>query len=387
MSRLPVIINPEVFKVKDPRVSRLLNAQLSAEAFAMGLTSRDPFVMVGSQIYVYTEVEFYAMRSALPANEADDAAFEKLLALEDLSFMHQLDRTFVEDVKKKAKGCSGCQRRRYKAELYKLAKKYNIDLDNVPGNATTRQPDSAEYPETSSPILQNVPEAALIVNTPKRPVTVRKDCIDCVEKHVSQAWVLGNEVLMGYPEHLPLVTAHLREALEELPKNAQVLVDTLSFCLARTNYTNSPFVPLALILPAITALRGSMRQSLDDQQDNVAKERAKVMEIELTDEMREELRHIPVSLLSAMEHDLKYVTTLTRDFKELEANHTRAAWQGTLAVLADRVVTQAPKFANMIRNRRMLFVANPGLALECGYDFQELFDIVKSAKDNTISNA
>ena len=111
------------------------------------------------------------------------------------------------------------------------------------------------------------------------------------------------------------------------------------------------------------------------------------MEIELTDEMREELRHIPVSLLSAMEHDLNYVTTLTRDFKELEANHTRAAWQGTLAVLADRVVTQAPKFANMIRNRRMLFVANPGLALECGYGSKNCLDIVTSAKDNSISNA
>lgn len=43
----------------------------------------------------------------------------------------------------------------------------------------------------------------------------REACQDCVRKHLGQAVVLLNEMLMGYPEHKWLAVGHLAEAAEE----------------------------------------------------------------------------------------------------------------------------------------------------------------------------
>lgn len=44
---------------------------------------------------------------------------------------------------------------------------------------------------------------------------MRKYCLDCVIKHLAQAFVLQMEVAMGYSDHLLLVIGHLAEASEE----------------------------------------------------------------------------------------------------------------------------------------------------------------------------
>jgi len=44
---------------------------------------------------------------------------------------------------------------------------------------------------------------------------MRKYCLDCVIKHLAQAFVLQMEVAMGYSDHLLLVFGHLAEASEE----------------------------------------------------------------------------------------------------------------------------------------------------------------------------
>ncbi len=45
---------------------------------------------------------------------------------------------------------------------------------------------------------------------------MRKSCIDCVIKHISQAHVLLLESKLGYPMHYYLAIAHLAEAEDEV---------------------------------------------------------------------------------------------------------------------------------------------------------------------------
>jgi len=44
---------------------------------------------------------------------------------------------------------------------------------------------------------------------------MREDCLDCVIKHLGQAFVTNIEVTLGYPDHILLTIGHLAEASEE----------------------------------------------------------------------------------------------------------------------------------------------------------------------------
>ena len=47
----------------------------------------------------------------------------------------------------------------------------------------------------------------------------REACIECVGKHLAQAYVLMKEIQMGYPDHLEYAEAHIRKAINQAPKD------------------------------------------------------------------------------------------------------------------------------------------------------------------------
>lgn len=47
---------------------------------------------------------------------------------------------------------------------------------------------------------------------------MRESCLDCIVKHLGQAYVLLMESILGYLEHRLLVIGHLAEASEEAVK-------------------------------------------------------------------------------------------------------------------------------------------------------------------------
>ena len=54
---------------------------------------------------------------------------------------------------------------------------------------------------------------------------MRDFCLDCVIKHLGQAYVLHGEVCQGYPEHILGVIGHLAEASEESIGASKELAD------------------------------------------------------------------------------------------------------------------------------------------------------------------
>ena len=380
---LKLNINPEVFKIKDPRVDKLKEGKLSAEGFSFLLSDRDPFVLIGNTIYALTEAEFYALRAVYPINEMTEEGFHKFLEMEDLSFMHKVDRDFVAQVKKELPTCPRCKYKRYQDAVYKLAKKYNIDLiGTVPAEPAPDVLNNVVYPDSNGPVMSYV--SALVDHMYKIPKPVRRDCLDCVEKHVAQAWVLGNEALMGYPSHLTLAVAHLSEALDEMPKEFTALHDTIEFCLGKTNVMRRVFMPLGLVLPLINEARQKQGTAFEYEHDDVTEERSEVMEIDFTFPMREELSQLDFNTLHRVFGMLSDADKVILEYKSNPDYKDRIIWEGALGCAADAIAAVAPVFANMLRNRRLLFVADPGLAQDTGYRFTDVLVYLKELLDQNV---
>lgn len=105
-------------------------------------------------------------------------------------------------------GCSACKRRqiasKIKKEVARLGVRGNIEelLYLKPGKLN----------ETSDKVItpKQQPTPNIPLSKKKRPV-----CENCVQKHLSQAYILLMESLQGYDEHVGLAQGHLTEAYEE----------------------------------------------------------------------------------------------------------------------------------------------------------------------------
>jgi len=359
-------IDKEVYKIRDDKVRRLLTGALSVDAFALLIRPSDPYILIGDTIYALTEQEFYAIRYSMPRTELSENAFKYVLGLQDLSFMHEMDRNFVHNVAANAGRCSACQYRHYKDDISKLVKKYNIRLpdDNV---VTDVKP--VQYPPVSTRVTSKVSE--LLEHMYKMPKKERRACVDCVEKHIAQAWVLSREFLNGYPEYITYVIGHLGEALDEMPKGFPEIFHTVEFCLAKTNHDRVPFVPVELITPLITMVRNAQGQSHEDQQD--IDDTASAFEIEFTQEMHDEMSKLPSDVFGRFGRMCYEADKFIHGVENLTES-ARLGWEGAMGSAADLIVDFAPKTASMLRNRRLMFVSNPLYAAEAGYTMMAIAD-------------
>ena len=376
MERLKIKVDNELFKLQDPKVEKLLEGKLSIQAFSLLVQPGDPYVLIGDTIYALTEQEFYAMRAVLPVNIMTDKVFHYVLEqCPEVEHMHDKDKKFIAKVKEELPDCPACRYRRYKDEIYKLIKAYNIKLpsDIAPKMEEDVEPDKAEYPKVSGPVEPKV--ADLLKHLYKLPADVRKPCIDCVEKHLSQAWVLSKEAKQGYPEYVYLVVGHLGEAIDEMPVELKALRQTVEFCLARTNYTKVPFVPLMLIAPLLTLARKSLDTAVEDKQDVEAI--SSVLDLDLTPAMLDELVELKLDSKSCA-RALELAQQADNFIPEVENSETgRLAWEGAMGCFADAIAELAPKTANMVRNRRLLFHVNPKLCEQAGMTLADVREILE----------
>ena len=108
----------------------------------------------------------------------------------------------------KSQGSPGCT----KCSRYKYANNLLSALTMAPkeGREISKLPDKGC--ELLKRALSNVPgKARTIVKAD--PDEERDGCPDCVRKHLSQALILMDEVVQGYPEHIRLALGHSEKAL------------------------------------------------------------------------------------------------------------------------------------------------------------------------------
>lgn len=358
-------LHPDVYKIQDPRIDAVMHGQMSLETFARMLTLNDPFVLIKDTIYVLSPDEFYSTRSVRRITDKFERAFQYVMKLNALSQFTQQDQDFINKVKKELPTCPVCKYKRYRQAIYRLAVHYKLP---VPEPEQTLI-DPIAYPATTGEVASTV--TTLLDNLYEIALPDRKPCIDCVEKHVAQAYILAQESEMGYPEHRILMCGHLAEAIDEAPNEIPELKYTLQTCMAETMRTGQAFLPLYPILAYIKLIRQHINQQPVD--DDARQEAPPVSDtIDLTNDIKAEIAAMPKQLQSRALADAMTIRNSILEYKVTKKEAARITYEGTVANLSESVLAAAPLFANMLRNRRLLFVADPALAVDAGYDFEDI---------------
>lgn len=368
-TQIPLRLDDECFKLKDPRIERILSGKLSLQAFCLTIRPDDFFVLSGDTIYALSPRQWYAMRPVATSSILSKEAFEQFLDNPPDSLSDK-DKANVAYMRLDSKTCPSCRYQKHKETAWKLIKKYNYPVEAGPADDKA---DKARYPETTDTVHEVLaldPRAFTGITHGKRI-----ECLDCVEKHVSQAYVLSCETLNGYADYLPLVVGHLCEALDELPANLRQLRSTLETCLAKTNADRVPFVPLFAISPLIEQARFDMK----DKVENVDQSEANAeVELDLTDEMLEELNVLgDTDFIEQLGSQCMGIRQFILGVENMDS-HQRMIWEGLMATLGDTLSQLAPKTAAMVRARRLMFVASPELSVEAGYGMDDLENAIKT---------
>lgn len=375
-------LDPECFKIVDDRIRQLRTGKLSITGFLLLLDADDPFILIDNTIYVLSPVEYYATKAIDSINNSVKGMFSTIMNMseDELHIFNDKDKTFIHEVKEAKVVCTSCKYNRYKDSIYAIGKKYNIQPNNA---YTASRKDGKVYPQTTSTIIPKV--SALLSSMYKMSYEQRKACIDCVEKHVSQAYVLAQETYMGYPEHLTLVCAHLCEAIDEAPAEAVDLRDTLKYCLAYSKYTEDAFVPLAPIMAHIKLLRGIQAESPEATTDSRV-EAPYTMELDITEDMTKEVALLPEATKKLLRTECSVLIDSVSNVCDTNRTAMTALFKGALACMAERVAATCTSFANMLRNRRLFFGADVATAKEAGYDFTDVMELLESKSKDAADN-
>lgn len=371
---LHLSLHPECLKLDDPRINKVRAGKMSVEVFTLLLEADDPFVIIGDTIYALTEQEYYASRSMTSVAAAVEATFKHVTSLEDISFMSEDDQKHLNSIKEDLPTCPECRYKRHKDAIYQLAKKYSITVQTLGMSIEPVKP----YPKLAVRIngLVSDPVMPIVSNMMSDmyniPLPERQACIDCVRKHVASAYILAGESYTGYPEHISIVNAHLGEAITEMPKAAVMLKQTLEFCMARTSYTQTAFVPLGAIMAHLRMLRADEVTGVGSRTEAVT-----TLELDLTDEMREILPMLPDGIKKSLLNCIATIEKAILEYKnEEETLCIGLRWEGAMSVISEQTAQICPAFANMIRNRRLMFRGSPPLMIESGYTMQEIKDLL-----------
>lgn len=366
-------LNEEVYKIKDPRIDRVLHGAMSLEQFVGSISANDPFVLVGDTVYAMSEQEWYATRAVYPQHSMMDHMFDLLMHKEDLSMFDEADRNKIEQIREKYPTCPTCQKKRYRKLIYQIGIRYK-DLHLELSDCLDMMQAVPRYPEVKAPVK---PLLSMIMSDMYTvPPIQRKGCIACVEKHLSQAYILAGETVMGYPEHLVLVVGHLNEAISELPDEALMMKQTLTFCAAKTVESGRAFVPLWAILSQLLWVRKSMET--EKTEDPIMDEPVYDVGLDLTDEIKAEYKNIPIYLRAKLDVWLERIDSLVQEYKKEPVELKRFEFSGLMATSAEALASVAPKLANMLRDRRLAFTASPDLMDEAGYSMKALKEQLNS---------
>lgn len=222
----------------------------------------------------------------------------------------------------------------------------------------------APFGDSVGPIAINIPKISVDGN--------RISCPDCVAKHLSQSYVLQGEFYQGYTEYLPLIEAHLEEALEECPKSENLLIKTINDAKNSVIVDKTPKIPIILAIDLIPGGFG------DKNDVNKPKLRGSL-------EITEELASVPVCICNSIYRFLKSMPTPAPDMSVLDKSEI----SGRLACVSEMISPYSRKLATDIRDIRLWVVRDNIKAddlIESINTIRTIIDILKNT-ENTPKNA
>lgn len=351
-------VDRQVFKIKDPRVTALSAARLPVEQFIHTIKPGDWFIFFNKTVYALTQDQYYAAQQLNAVEVLTKEQFEAALILQSYN---QTDLKQVQYIRDHKAGCSKCQYNAYKNKLLKIINKYPNIIKEL--GLDWQLQAIREYPQTTAPVNTKVSKIFPRFFDPQ-PYE-RLSCLDCVEKHVTQAFQKGTQTLQGYPEHLKLAITNLEEAFEECPKDCTELRDLLIFCIGKTKKDKRIFVPIRNFWYLIEMSRAQTAapEALDQNQPDES------FDIVFSQEVLSTL-----SILSPSDkaQALVQVEKLLRVEYSTADDTQKALYQGAMANLAQFLSPFCPEISNVLRNRRLMFKFAPQLVQNTEYDCKDL---------------
>lgn len=355
-----ITVDNEVFKFQDSRVSALLSGRLAVHQFAHTIFPGDWFILLGNKIYALTEDEYYAAQTIKTESVLTKEQFEEVLKeAEQLFSEKELEE--VLSIRNKKSKCSRCQYNAYKQQVSNIVKKHASLVEKY--QLTPSKTEVPPYPKVKEAVQTKV--SNVFPRFFQESSYERNPCLDCVEKHVSMAYVKACESEQGYSEHLVLALANLEEAFEESPKDCKELRELLMFCIAKSKSDLKCFVPLGSLLYLIEIARRETQdiKALDENQ------LAEDFSLELSEEMKKALKELPIITKAGILKDLEKL--LSVEYSDTYPNREQM-YQGLLGNIADQIVDFCPEVSNVLRNRRLMFKAAPTLVCNTEYDCKDL---------------
>lgn len=359
-------VDNEVFKFQDSRVAALTSGRLAVHQFAHTLFPGDWFIMLGNTIYALTEDEYYAAQAIKMEAILTKEQFEQILKeAEQLFKDEQLQE--VLNIRNKKSKCSKCQYNSYKQKVSNIVKRHQSLAEKY--RLTPSKTQIPPYPKVNSSIQTKV--SLVFPKFFNEEPYERKSCLDCVQKHVSMAYVKACESEQGYFEHLVLAVANLQEAFQESPKDCKELRELLMFCIAKSKAELKCFVPIGTLLYLIEIARRQTEDSTALDQNRPAQD----FSLQLSGDMKEKLQTLPIIVKASVLKDLEKL--LSVEYSQQYKNREQM-YQGLLGNIADTLVNFCPEVSNILRNRRLMFKAAPTLVCNTEYDCKDLKTVLLS---------
>ena len=363
-----MLLDNQVFKLKDPRISVVMRGSMTVQTLANLILPGDCIILYKDTIYALTQDQYYAAQQLIPERVLSQPQFQTLLK-EDLSFLSSDDLKTVQKIKKYKSNCSRCQYNTFKNQLLTILKRYPDKAKEY--KLIQNIPEIKPYPETTGTIISKV--SKLFPRFFSEMKYERKPCLDCVQKHVGQAYQKGCQVSQGYPEHFNLAVANLQQAYEQSPEDCQSLRELLMFCIGKSIKEHKPFIPLGSLQYLIQLSRAQTQQITANDTNKADDDFA----LELNQDVCNQLKEIPISVKPELLKQLARIIDI--EYSE-EDKQTSIEYQGCLANLANDLLPFSKTASNILRNRRIMFKVSPQLTRDTQYDCKDFIKAITSGK-------
>ena len=185
----------------------------------------------------------------------------------------------------------------------------------------------------------------------------RIPCMECVKKHVNEAYILCAEYYQGYTRYKDLVESHMMQAMEEAPGSFRALQTLLDENLKRMASTGKPYVSREAIMTVIEAWEGDMKAKLEQYGQEQSKKQLSV-DTGKTEKNEPLTIELTGKLEKVAEIDQNTIDFVINLLEKAKKTGNQMDWIGYMAVAADLISQEAPVVANYLRNRRLAFAAD-----------------------------
>lgn len=351
-------VDPQLFKLKDPRVLSLLNSKLSVQGLIHTIVPGDFIIFINNTLYALSEQQYYASTLINTPDFIEQQNFHNLLNSQ-LTGLTQKDKKQLARIKNDKISCRTCKYNTYKYKVLNIISKYTDIYDRY---VTKSKRQIKSYPEVTQKIHSKV--SKLFKHFFKLSTYERKSCLDCVTKHVCMAYIKGNQSEQGYPQHLALCLANLQEAYQETPNDCTELKELLMFCIAKSKKQNKAFVPWRNILYII-----NLSRSLTfDRDANDSNQIDSSFQLQLNFDTKQQLYNIPIKQKAQLIRTIDKIIQLQY---KLNGQNLISSYIGSLGILADDILPYSKCASNVLRNRRIMFKAAPELVRDTEYDCKD----------------